>query len=116
MRKHCQKNANITYNWHISITENLKETENELNLSRGLVQILQSDVSAKEHRIIKLNTALTKMTTAFEEANAEVKALSHKFANLKEEKKHEEIMSMMERELRDVSERHVNEVLVELAV
>ena len=85
------------------IAEELKEAQHEKKLSQGFAHALQRDVSRNEQKILKLTTSLQKAEKEAKQANAKSQAMSEKFANLKEEIKHEEVVAVMEKNLNEVS-------------
>lgn len=76
--------------------------EEDLKFSHGLVENLQHDVNKREHKTMKLTIAFEKSKLDCQEAYEQLHAMSNKFANLKEEKKHEKVVAMMEKELQQV--------------
>ena len=81
----------------------LEEAKHERNLSDGLTNNLQRDIARGERTISKLTAALDKAQKETQEAVSKAKAMSNKFANLKEEIKHEEVLASMEKKFCDVS-------------
>ena len=81
------------------ITEELSMLKKEKNLSDGLVQTLQRNVNQRENKLNKMTIALEKSKQKVAEADAQARSMSNKFANLKEEKKHEEMVAVMEQDL-----------------
>ena len=82
----------------------MKEAKHERNLSDGLTVSLQREVVRGQQAISKLTTSLEKAQKETNEAVSKAKAMSNKFANLKEEIKHEEVLAAMERSYCEVSE------------
>ncbi|CAK8695409.1 unnamed protein product [Clavelina lepadiformis] len=83
----------------IALQEELSMLKKEKNLSDGLVQTLQRNVNQRENKLNKMTIALEKSKQKVAEADAQARSMSNKFANLKEEKKHEEMVAVMEQDL-----------------
>lgn len=77
----------------------LKESQKELILNEGLVQALQRDVLISENKVMKLTTQIEKSEIKMREAIAESKAMSKKFSDLRESRKHNDIIATNEHEL-----------------
>lgn len=82
-----------------NLERQLEESRKELILNDGLVQALQRDVVISENKAMKLRTQIEKSETKMREAIAESKAMSKKFSDLRESRKHNDIIATNEHEL-----------------
>ncbi|KAM6434418.1 coiled-coil domain-containing protein 27 isoform 3-T8 [Liasis olivaceus] len=78
--------------------EEVQRMQNEHDLATGTISSLQRQLSFEESQIRKAHTDHELLQKELRERGEQLEAMSNKFCNLREERKHEEMMGSIERE------------------
>lgn len=81
------------------LQEQLDASHRELMVNEGFVNALQKDLESSENRVMKLTSQVEKTDFRMTEALADARAMSRKFADLRESRKHSDMNAETEREL-----------------
>ncbi|XP_058017073.1 coiled-coil domain-containing protein 27 [Ahaetulla prasina] len=78
--------------------EELQKARNDYELATGAISSLQRELSFGESQLRKAQVEKESLQKELRERGEQLEAMSNKFSNLREERKHEEMMGTIERE------------------
>ncbi|XP_070615177.1 coiled-coil domain-containing protein 27 [Erythrolamprus reginae] len=78
--------------------EELQKARNEYELATGAISSLQRELTFEESQLRKADMEKESLQKELRERGEQLEAMSNKFSNLREERKHEEMMGTIERE------------------
>uniref|UniRef100_A0A671EN75 Coiled-coil domain containing 27 n=1 Tax=Rhinolophus ferrumequinum TaxID=59479 RepID=A0A671EN75_RHIFE len=76
----------------------LEDTRRENSLATGAITSLQRQIDFQESQLQKMNAENELLQKELRERNRQLQAMSDKFSNLREDKKHQEVMGLIEKD------------------
>ncbi|XP_054298915.1 coiled-coil domain-containing protein 27 isoform X4 [Pongo pygmaeus] len=77
---------------------NLEATRTRYSLATGVIASLQQQVDFQESQLRKINTENETLQKELQERRQQLQAMTDKFSNLREDKKHQEMMGLIEKD------------------
>ncbi|XP_003278458.1 coiled-coil domain-containing protein 27 [Nomascus leucogenys] len=77
---------------------NLEATRTRYSLATGVIASLQQQVDFQESQLRKINTENEMLQKELRERRQQLQAMTDKFSNLREDKKHQEMMGLIEKD------------------